>query len=499
VLLVGAIAVAAIGGVWPGIAGAVVGFLLGDWLFIPPIHTFTINRAADAIAGVTFLSVAVVVSSLVDQLARRRLETARARSESEALARLAGGALASGPEALPSLLAELRATFGLDAVAILAPAEGEAAAGVRSRPASGSGSNSGSTPRWAVQASAGSPVPARPDDAQFTAAVGGGAMLVLAGSELAADDRRLLSAFVAQLRLAREQGRLLAQAASAEQLSATNELRTALLAAVSHDLRTPLASIKAAATSLLSDEVTWAPETVTSFCETINDEADRLNTLVGNLLDMSRLQSGVLHLDVRPVGLDEVVYAALASLSSSRDAGKVVVDVPETLPRVIADAALLERAIANLIDNALTWSPPDQTLRVEAGRCGDRIDFRIVDRGPGIPIDQRDAVFRPFQRLGDSGGASPNGVGLGLAVAKGFIEAMGGELTLEDTPGGGLTGVIGLPAAEPEGVAGGALETDVGYDAGAVARGVPDARSGLDTGVALDAGASSGAAQMVLP
>jgi two-component system sensor histidine kinase KdpD len=444
-LLVGAIGVAAVGGVRPGIAGAVIGFLLGDWLFIPPFHTFTINRAGDAIAGGTFLLVAVVVSMLVDQLARRRLETARAKSESEALARLAGGAMASGPEALPSLLADLRATFALSAVAILTPGmegAGEKGGG-RTQGAAATSRAAGAV--WTVQASSGSPVPTSPEEAPFAATLGGGAILVLAGTELAADDRRLLSVFVAQLRVVREQAQLRAQAASAEQLSETNELRTALLAAVSHDLRTPLASIKAAATSLLSDEITWSPEAVTSFCETINDEADRLNTLVGNLLDMSRLQTGVLHLDCRPVGLDEVVYAALASLS--RDASKVSVDVPETLPRVDADAALLERAIANLIDNALTWSRPGLTLRVEAGRCGDRIDLRVVDRGPGIPPDQRVAVFRPFQRLGDGGGASKDGVGLGLAVAKGFVEAMGGELTLEDTPGGGLTAVISLPAA----------------------------------------------------
>ncbi len=465
VLLVGAIAVAAVGGLWPGVAGAVLGFVLGDWLFVPPLHTFTIGRSGDAVAGVTFLLVAVMVSALVDQSARRRLESARSKSESEALARLAGGALASGAQALPSLLAELRATFGIDAVAILMPADesapvatdaaatADAGAGTADtgggRADGGGGRADGGGQAWAVQASAGSPVPARPEDGQFAAALGGGAVLVLAGSELAADDRRLLSAFVAQLRLAREQGRLLAQAQSAEQLSETNELRTALLAAVSHDLRTPLASIKAAATSLLSDEVTWSPAAVTSFCETINDETDRLNTLVGNLLDMSRLQTGVFHLDVRPVGLDEVVYAALASLS--HDATRVNVDVPETLPRVIADPALLERAVANLVDNALSWSPPDVKLRVEAGRCGDRIDFRVVDRGPGIPPAQRDKVFRPFQRLGDGGATSKDGVGLGLAVAKGFVEAMGGELTLEDTPGGGLTSVISLRAADLEG------------------------------------------------
>jgi two-component system sensor histidine kinase KdpD len=443
VLLVGAIGVATVGGLWPGVAGAVVGFFLGDWLFIPPVHTLTINRASDAFAGATFLLVAVVVALLVDQLARRRLETGRARSESEALARLAGGALASGPEVLPLLLADLRATFGLQAVAILTPvAEG-----------------------WVAQAAAGSPVPARPEEAQFTANLGGGATLVLAGSQLAAGDRRMLSAFVAQLRLVREQSRLQAQAASAEQLSETNELRTALLAGVSHDLRTPLASIKAAATSLLSTEITWPPEAVTSFCETINAEADRLNALVGNLLDMSRLQTGALPLDVQPVGLDEVVFAALASLS--RETSTVLVDVPETLPRVLADAALLERAIANLVDNALTWTPPDRSLRVEAGPAGRGIDVRVVDRGPGIPEEQREAVFRPFQRLGD-GSSAPNGVGLGLAVAKGFVEAMGGELILEDTPGGGLTSVISLPTAQTIG-AGPPPEAPAAVEVGVVA------------------------------
>jgi two-component system sensor histidine kinase KdpD len=278
--------------------------------------------------------------------------------------------------------------------------------------------------------------------------LGDGEVLVLAGSALQADDRRLLTAFVAQLRLAREQGRLQDRAASAEQLAEANELRTALLAAVSHDLRTPLASIKASATSLLSDDVTWSPDAVKGFCQTISTESDRLNTLVGNLLDMSRLQTGALHLAVGPVGLEEITFAALASLS--RDASKVKVDVPESLPRVEADPALLERAVANLVDNALNWSPQDQPVRVEAGVAGSRMDLRVVDRGPGIPADQRQAVFQPFQRLGDGGSATWEGVGLGLAVAKGFVEAMGGELTLEDTPGGGVTAVISLLVDERE-------------------------------------------------
>jgi two-component system sensor histidine kinase KdpD len=430
-LLLGVIAVAAVGGLYPGVVGALLGFAFADWYFIPPIHSLTVDHAGDVIALVVFLVVAVAVSLINDQLARRRLEVARARSEAEALARLAGGALISGPEALPQLTAELRSTFGLDAVAVLTPATDRAQHEDRG---------------WKVLASAGAPVPASPDGAPFSVELGDGAVLVLAGSALEADDRRLLTAFVAQLRLVREQSRLKDQAASAERLAEANELRTALLAAVSHDLRTPLASIKASATSLLSDDVTWSPDAVKGFCHTISAESDRLNTLVGNLLDMSRLQTGALHLAIRRVGLEEVTYAALASLS--RDATRVSVDVPETLPRVDADPALLERAVANLVDNALNWSPPDRPVRVEAGMGGDRIDLRVVDRGPGIPAGQREAVFQPFQRLGDGGSATREGVGLGLAVAKGFVEAMGGELTLEDTPGGGVTAIISLPVDE---------------------------------------------------
>ncbi|HSS09103.1 MAG TPA: DUF4118 domain-containing protein, partial [Acidimicrobiales bacterium] len=248
-LLLGTIAVASVGGLFPGLAGALLGFLLADWLFVPPIHSFTISHAGDAIAGISFIIASALVSLLVDQAARRRLQVARARSESEALARLAGGALLSGPEALPHLVTELRATFGPDAVAVLTPTEAD-------RP-------DGTTIRgWQVKAAAGSPVPTSPEDGQMSAELGGGAVLVLSGSELAADDRRLLSAFVAQLRLAQEQGRLQDEAASAQTLAEANELRTALLAAVSHDLRTPLASIKASATSMLSDDVTWSEDAV---------------------------------------------------------------------------------------------------------------------------------------------------------------------------------------------------------------------------------------------
>jgi two-component system sensor histidine kinase KdpD len=144
---------------------------------------------------------------------------------------------------------------------------------------------------------------------------------------------------------------------------------------------------------------------------------------------------------MRDVGLDEVVPAALVGLDDAR----LAVDVPETLPRVRADAALLERVVANVVENALSWSPPEASVRIEACATQSTVELSVVDRGPGIPREQRDDVFLPFQRLGDR--STDTGVGLGLAVARGFVEAMDGTIEVDDTPGGGTTMVISLPVA----------------------------------------------------
>jgi two-component system, OmpR family, sensor histidine kinase KdpD len=214
---------------------------------------------------------------------------------------------------------------------------------------------------------------------------------------------------------------------------------------VSHDLRTPLAAIKAAATSLLSDEVDWPADQTTGFAKTIDAEADRLTHLVSNLLDMSRLQTGSLGLTLGPTDIEDLLYRTVESLGS--EANGVVIDITEALPTVAADPGLLERALANVMDNALAWSPPGMAVRVEAGTAGDEVHVRVIDHGPGIPPDLRETVFEPFQRLGDGAGGSPHGVGLGLAVARGFVTASGGRLEIEDTPGGGATLVFQLRQA----------------------------------------------------
>jgi K+-sensing histidine kinase KdpD len=216
-------------------------------------------------------------------------------------------------------------------------------------------------------------------------------------------------------------------------------LRAALLAAVGHDLRTPLASIKAAVSSLRQGDVTWTADERAEFLATIEDSANRLDDLIANLLAMSRLQAGALSVAPRPVGLDEIVARALIGLRL-----EVVVDVPDNLPRAMADPGLVERIVANLLVNAHRFSPPGTPVRVEAASGGDVVRLRVIDSGPGVSEEDREQMFSPFQRLGDR---STGGVGLGLAIARGFTEAMNGTLSPSTTPGGGLTMTLTLPAA----------------------------------------------------
>jgi two-component system sensor histidine kinase KdpD len=414
------VAIAAVGGLVVGVVSAVAASLLANWFVVPPVHTFSIGDGENIVALVVFVAVAVTVSLLVDRVSTRSRQAIRARAESEALAR-ATATLVGEPDPLPDLLDQLRVTFSLDGVALLANGDDG----------------------WVVEASAGSDPPRQPaDGARWDLAGDGSAVLVVRGPELAAEDQRVLRTFMSQLSLALQRGRLQADAAEAAHLADANALRTALLQAVSHDLRTPLATIKASATSLLQSDVAWSANERRDFVVAIDTQTDRLNRVVGNLLDMSRLQAGVIQAVNRPVYLEDVVAQALASLADTDD---IDVAVPETIPPVEADPALLERVVANVVANAVAWSPADAPVRVEAGEVNGRVHLRVIDRGPGIAPENRAKVFEPFQRLGDR--SSLAGVGLGLAVSRGFVQAVGGDLRLDDTPGGGLTVVIDLPEA----------------------------------------------------
>jgi two-component system, OmpR family, sensor histidine kinase KdpD len=415
------VAVAVAGGTWPGLATAVSADLFANWFFVPPIYTLTIGDTDNLLALIVFLALAGVVSWLVGYAARRAAEAVRGRAEAATLVRLAG-ALLSEQDPLVEVIGQLRATFGLQGVSVLHRDEANG---------------------WQSVAVSGEAAPERPEQATDTVFLDDDTVLAVAGPDLSGDDRYVLRAFTNQLAVALHSRELQAEAASVETLAQANDLRTALLRAVSHDLRTPLASIKASATTLLSEDLRLGPDSTRELLTTIDEEADRLNDLIGNLLDMSRLQSGTFELVQRDVGLDEIVAQSLASLGER--AVHVVSEVPENLPRVHIDAALLERAVANVIDNAIAWSPLDRPVRVQACAFDDTVELRVVDRGPGIPADQRENVFQPFQRLGDQ--HTSTGVGLGLAVARGFVDALGGNLAVDDTPGGGATIIFSFKAA----------------------------------------------------
>jgi two-component system sensor histidine kinase KdpD len=407
--------VSALGGLWPALTAALAGNLLVNWYFVPPLYTLTIGSTEHLVALAVFLAVAAVMSGFVSLAARRAVEGQRARAEAEALARLAG----SSPAA--TVLETLVRVLGLQGAAVLHRSDDG----------------------WRTEATAGDRAPDDPDEGTTAIVLDADHVLALAGPPLRTEDQRVLDAFARELAASVELGELEAEAQAAGALSAANELRSALLAAVSHDLRTPLAAIKASVTSLRQRDVEWTPEARNEFLTTIDEETDRLNALVGNLLDMSRLQTGALEVSAVPVGLDEVLPAALTSLGAPD--GAVRLDVSDSLPRVLADRGLLERALANVIANAIRFSPPGTPPSVTAGVVDGTVDVRVVDRGPGVPREERPRLFKPFQRLGDAG--QSEGVGLGLAVAKGFIEAMGGEIEADDTPGGGLTIVARLRAA----------------------------------------------------
>jgi two-component system, OmpR family, sensor histidine kinase KdpD len=436
--LVLVVAVAATGGVWPAALAAVAGFLLSNYYFAPPVHSFTVAGARDILALVMFLVTAGVVSVLVDLSARRSSAATQARTDARMLVRVAGRMVSPEGNPLPSLLGEVTTAFRLEATSVLRSDTD------RSETPAVPGTPEFSTGPWSLVASAGHQPPLGPDQATLVLPLTGREILALRGPGLTAEDREILSAFAAQLATALQSDRLHAEAAAADSLARAGQLRSALLDAVSHDLRAPLASIKAASSSLLSDQPTLGPDQTRILIRTIDDETDRLNGVVENLSDMSRLRAGSMEAFRQSTDVADVVEAAVDSLGPR--GGGVTVDVPGSLPRIRSDPVLLGRAVAGLIDNALVHAG-DGGVRVEAGPVAHRVDIRIIDRGPGIPRDDRDRVFQPVQGLGDS--ESRAGVGLGLAVARGFVRAVGGDIDVEDTPGGGCTMVVRIPELDP--------------------------------------------------
>ncbi|MET8864835.1 DUF4118 domain-containing protein [Nonomuraea sp. NPDC004580] len=422
------VGVALVGGMWPAIVAAVGGSLLLNWFFTPPTGRLTIAAPENLFALVVFVLVAAAVSTIVDVAARRTRQAARASADAEVLSTLAGHVL-RGEAALPSLLGRLRETFGLDSVTLLERA-GEPTPDDQSAPGA-----------WRIVATSGAAPCTTPAMADTDVAIGDDLVLAARGRLLDASDRRVLEAFAAEAAVALRQERLQEAAERAGPLAEADRMRTALLAAVSHDLRTPLSAAKAAVESLRNDEVAWTRQDRDELLATADESLTRLHRLVENLLDMSRLQAGVLGLSLQPVALEEVVPRAVDDLGALSD--RIEGDLIAGLPDIVADPALLERVLVNLMANAVRHSPPEAKVLVTGSRHDDKVEIRVIDRGPGLPREDRERVFLPFQRLGDRDNGT--GVGLGLALSRGLTEAMGGTLTPEETPGGGLTMMVSMP------------------------------------------------------
>ncbi|MEV3902391.1 sensor histidine kinase KdpD [Mycobacterium sp. NPDC050551] len=419
---IGVLVAALLGGVAPAALSAVLSGLLLNYFLITPRHTFTIADPDSAVTIVVLLAVAVAVAALVDSAASRTREARRASQEAELLALFAGSVLRGADPA--ALLERVRETYNQRAVSLLRVGAGIVAC-------------VGTDPCVDVD-SADTAVEVDTDGDEF--------WLLLAGRSLAARDRRVLSAVARQAAGLVRQHELTEEAGRAEAIARADDLRRSLLSAVSHDLRTPLAGAKAAVSSLRSDDVQFSEDDTAELLATVEESVDQLTALVGNLLDSSRLAAGAVRPALQRVYLEETVQRALLGISREttglgRGVDRVKVDVQDSV--ALADAGLLERVLANLIDNALRYAPNGQ-VRVTAGRVGDRVLIAVADDGPGIPRGAEEQMFGAFQRLGDSDTSS--GVGLGLSVARGFTQAMGGTLAATDTPGGGLTMEIELAA-----------------------------------------------------
>jgi two-component system sensor histidine kinase KdpD len=410
------VGVALIGGLGAAVLAAVGATMLLNYFFTPPLHSLAVVDPPHLLALVLLLFAGVLVALVVHDAARRGQQAVRARAEAALLTDFAVTVMTE-PDPLRLLLEKVREAFAATSVALLE----------RDRDS------------WRQVAGVGANPITSPEEAGVDVAVDPGLHVVMSGRVLTAAERHVLRGVAGQALLALRAQRLAAEAVEARRRAETTELRSALLSAVGHDLRTPLTAIKAATGSLRDPDLRLSAADTATQLATVEECADRLQALVDNLLDSARLAAGGVEPQLRPVGYDELLGPALATV----DAGHLVVlEVDDTVPAVLADPGLLERVIANLTANALTHGQARGVV-ARAAAHGDQVELRIVDHGPGIPAERAESMFAPFQRRGDRNTAS--GVGLGLAVARGFTEAMGGTLRVEHTPGGGLTMVIALP------------------------------------------------------
>jgi two-component system sensor histidine kinase KdpD len=423
VLLIITVGIAVMSPIWLTILAAIENFLFLNYLFTPPFHTLAISNRDDLIALVVFLTSSISASLILRKLKIRTVKLQQLSNEGLFLSSLAKDVI-KGHNSIDEILRNSKSTFGLSEFAV-----------VRKQ---------GIAPDEKLEVIFGSIT-------IITKEISGSQIVLNSEYSLLADPaiidvdlRNLVTTFGSQILILLEREIFEDNEKALSDIRQTDQMRVALLNAVSHDLRGPLSSAKAAISSLMNDHVIWSAEDQRELLESSNHSLNQLNHLIENLLDMSRLEAKSISLNWRSVGIEDAVSGAIKSLKSSVNSIEISID--SELPPILGDPILLERVIGNLLENALRFNPKTRPVTVAAFRIEERIEIRIIDHGPGISLKDQSKVFIPFQRLGDRDNTT--GVGLGLAIVKGFTELMNGRVLMEETYLGGLTVVLSFPIGD---------------------------------------------------
>jgi len=400
------------------LAAAVLGVLILNFFFIKPLHQLTIADSDNVVALGVLLVAAVVVGRLAG-LSRHRAAEADFRAEQAAAREREAAMLADAATALLGGTDDMISAISTDLEAV---GGGQLRLGASAAP----------------QAREGEITLRLPTEARSV-----WLYAVESASWTEADLNRLATPLARLLDVADERETAAARSAEAEAARQADAAKTVILHAVSHDLRSPLTAIRTAAAGL-REEGTSAEDKI-ALIDAIEEEADRLTRLIGNLLDLSRIEAGAVHPRTDWCDLLDVISTAISHLRESHESHRIQIELDSELPLVRADASQLERAFANLIENALRFSPSEQPVRVSGGVGAGKVTVRVVDRGPGVPPSERAAIFEPFH---SGRGDGRDGVGLGLAISKGFVEANGGELRLQADSADGTAFAVSFPLVE---------------------------------------------------
>ena len=425
--VVAVVVAGAAGGVGPGLVASVISFLALNFFFTPPFHTFTVGKTEDLVALAVFLAVSATVGTMLSRVLSQRARAEQREREARLLHHLGTRLLTGTPtdEVLRNLARSVTELFGLARCEITTELAGKPIV-VEGNSGAGSGGPPATIPMVAKDREVGRIV-ATPDGPT---------------SSLGADERGVIQTFASQMALAIEGMRLASEAQQARVDAESNRLRAALFSSVTHDLRTPLASITASVTGLREAGAPLSPEDRRNLLETIQQEAERLNRLVGNFLDLSRMRAGVLTAAKSGAAIDEVIEGVVGRLEPMLKDHEVRLLLRENLPEIPMDVVQIDQALTNILENAARFTPPGKQITVGAARWRGGVQVRIADQGPGIPPGEREEVFEPFAR-----GEGSGGTGLGLAIARAIIEAHRGTIWIAETPGGGAAVIIELPGA----------------------------------------------------